>query len=255
MLRSTLSLLAAAMIAAVSAAPATAQSGADATTLTRPEIEVIIREYLIENPEVLEEAFTALQVKRQQAADARRLDALASMRDELENSPHGAVIGNPEGDITLVEFFDYNCGYCRRAMSDLDTLIETNPNLRVVLKELPVLGEGSVRAAAVSIAVNNVAPEAYREFHNKLLSVDGRADDAAALSIVDAMGLPRAEIEATMRSDAVGEAVNESRMLAELLQIEGTPSYVIGDVVEQGAVGVEQLQARINQSQCGQDVC
>lgn len=238
---------------AIPALPARAQD--DEAILSRTDVETIVREYLIANPEVLEEAFTALQVKRQEEANAKRAEALELMRDDLENSPTDPVMGNPEGDVTLVEFFDYNCGFCRRALDDLNKLVERDPDLRVVMKELPVLGEASVRAAAVSIAVHKVAPEAYAEFHRKLLGTQGRADDKAALQVVREMGLPLDEIETAMRSDLVGQVVTQSRTLAELLQIEGTPSYVIGDTVEQGAVGFEQLQARINRQRCGEDVC
>ncbi|UOM33074.1 DsbA family protein [Acuticoccus sp. I52.16.1] len=237
------------------ATPALAQQAADQPALSRSDVETIVREYLIANPEVLEEAFGALQAKRQAAAEEERAEALVAVRGELETSPHNAILGNPEGDVTLVEFFDYNCGYCRRALDDLERLIEADPDLRVVMKELPVLGEASVRASAVSIAVHQVAPEAYPEFHRKLLSSDGRADDEAAFSVVEQMGLPRDEIEATMRSDVVGEAIQESTRLARLLQIEGTPSYVIGDTMEYGAVGYDQLRARINQQRCGADEC
>ena len=255
MFRPFIALAALASVAALSPAPLTAQEAQPSAALTRSDVETIVREYLVANPEVLEEAFTALQVKRQKAAEAERAEALALVRDDLEAAEHGAVLGNPDGDVTLVEFFDYNCGFCRRALSDLDRLVEEDPNLRVVLMELPVLGEGSVRAAAVSIAVNQVAPEAYPEFHRRLLGSQGPADDEAALAVVEEMGLPRDEIEAAMRSDAVGETVTESTRLARLLQVEGTPSYVIGDAIEQGAVGYGQLRARINQQRCGADSC
>ncbi|WP_202913366.1 DsbA family protein [Acuticoccus sediminis] len=255
MFRPFLALAAMASVVIAAPAPLYAQQAADTPVLNRSDVETIVREYLVANPEVLEEAFMALQTKRQATADAERAEALASVRDDLESSTNSAVLGNPDGDVTLVEFFDYNCGFCRRALSDLDELIEGDPNLRVVLKELPVLGEGSVRAAAVSIAVHNIAPEAYPEFHKKLLSSEGRADDQVAFAVVDEMGLPRDEIEVAMRSDKVRDTVSESNRLARLLQIEGTPSYVIGDVVEQGAVGVDQLRARINQQRCGEDVC
>ncbi len=253
--RPLIALAAVATLALAVPAPLLAQEAAGEPVLSRSDVETIVREYLIANPEVLEEAFTALQVKRQAAAEAERAEALAMIRDELETSPYNAVLGNPDGDVTLVEFFDYNCGFCRRAMDDLERLIEGDPNLRVVLKELPVLGEASVRAAAVSIAVHQVAPEAYGEFHRKLISGDGRADDEAAFAVIEEMGLPRDEIERTMRTESVGELIQESTRMARLLQIDGTPTYVIGNVVEQGAVGYDQLRARINQERCGADDC
>lgn len=131
--------------------------------------------------------------------------------------------GNPDGDVTLVEFFDYNCGYCRRAAEDLNKLIEANPDLRVVLKEFPVLGPESVEAAQVGIAVNEVAPERYGEFHDTLLASDSRVDAQAALAVVDEMGIDRAAVEAAMEADVVQATIEEVYTLANALGLTGTP--------------------------------
>jgi protein-disulfide isomerase len=228
---------------------------ADETALTRSDVESIVREYLLANPEILEEAFTALQQKREAEADAARLEQLAVYRDELENSPRDPVLGNPEGDVTLVEFFDYNCGYCRRAHDDMKRLIEGDPELRVVLKEFPVLGRSSMEAAAVSIAVNMIAPDLYGEFHEKLMTRDGEANEAAALEVAEALGLSREEIRTEIRSDAVRETVEASYEVAQALGLSGTPSYVVGDIVEFGAVGYDALKESINETRCGELVC
>ncbi|WP_108661157.1 DsbA family protein [Acuticoccus kandeliae] len=228
---------------------------ADEAPLSRSDVETIVREYLLANPEVLEEAFAALQTKRQEEAAVARTASLELYRDALETSEHGAVLGNPNGDVTLVEFFDYNCGYCRRAMDDLDRLIEGDPNLRVVLKEFPVLGQSSMEAAAVSIAVLNVAPDAYAEFHDRLLGGEGQASEDVALQIVSDMKLPRDQITELMRSDKVRDAIQESYEIAQALGLSGTPSYVIGDNVEFGAVGYDALKLRINEARCGATSC
>ncbi|XWN33745.1 MAG: DsbA family protein [Devosia sp.] len=228
---------------------------ADEAPLTRSDVETIVREYLLQNPEVLEEAFAALQTKREAEAAKARVASLSEYRERIENSEHDAVIGNPNGDVTLVEFFDYNCGFCRRAMEDMNKLIENDPNLRVVLKEFPVLGQQSMEAAAVSIAVNQVAPDLYGEFHKRLMGHEGPADESTALALVDAMSLPRQAIEENMRSDAVRAAVEESYEIAQALGLSGTPSYVIGDTVEFGAVGYDALRQRINEARCGQVTC
>jgi protein-disulfide isomerase len=243
---------------ATAAAPALAQSGggggADAP-LTRGDVEGIVRDYLIANPEVLQEAFNALQTKRTAEAATARAAAIESNRAALETSPLGPVLGNPDGDVTLVEFFDYNCSYCRHALGDLNDLIAADPNLRVVLREFPVLGEGSMKAAAVSIAVHEVAPERYEEFHNALLSNQGHADEAVALQTVDSLKIPRAAVEAAMRSDSVRKSVEESYRLGQALKLDGTPSYIVGDAVEEGAVGVAALKQRINEARCGKADC
>jgi protein-disulfide isomerase len=236
-------------------AAAVAPAARAETPLTRGDVETIVRDYLLANPEVLEEAFTALQAKRQTEADAARAGALADNRDRLISSPLSAVIGNPDGDVTLVEFFDYNCTYCRHALDDLEKLIAGDPKLRVVLKEFPVLGQGSMEAAAVSIVVHEIAPETYDDFHRALMALDAHADEAAALEIAGRLGLPVDDIRERMRSERVKATVRENYDLAQSLGLTGTPSYVVGDKVEFGAVGYETLVARVNEARCGTETC
>ena len=234
---------------------ATVASADDGAPQSRTEVETIVREYLLANPEILEEAFTVLQDRRQAAEDEARLATIEENRETLVASPNDGVLGNPDGDVTMVEFFDYNCGYCRRAMGDLAQLLETDPNLRVVLKEFPVLGQASMEAAAVSIAVQSLYPDSYEDFHHRLMTTEGRADGAAALQVAEDLQLPRDELEDTMRSDHVRSVVQESYELAQSLGLSGTPSYVIGDSVEFGAVGFDQLKMRINEARCGSLTC
>lgn len=251
MYRIALAVLAAVLLAVPLATVTRAQD----TPLTRSDVETIIREYLLANPELLEEVFTELQTKRQAEADAARVEQLVAYRDALESSPLDPVLGNPDGDVTLVEFFDYNCGFCRRAHEDMERLIAEDPNLRVVLKEFPVLGRPSMEAAAVSIAVNKLAPDRFAEFHGRLMAHEGTADRETALSVAQEMGLSRAEIEAAMESDVVRETVEQSYEIAQALGLSGTPSYVVGDIVEFGAVGFDQLLQGINQTRCGELTC
>lgn len=222
---------------------------------TRAELEAIILETILDNPEVLEQAFAKLQEDRQREADEARVASIAQYRERLEASPTDGVIGNPDGDVTLVEFFDYNCGFCARALDDLYAILEEDKNLRVVLKEFPVLGQASMEAAAVSIGVSKNHPDAYEEFHRRVLSYRGAADGNVALSIAAEMGLPRDALAEGMRSDDVRQVVEEGYELAQALGLSGTPSYVIGDRVEFGAVGVDALKAAISQARCGADAC
>lgn len=238
----------------VAAAPVAALPAA-AQDLTRSDVETIVREYLLANPEVLEEAFTALQQKREVEAESERAAALVSMRAKLEASDLDPVIGNPEGAVTLVEFFDYNCGFCRQAHEDLKRLIDANPDLRVVMKEFPVLGVASMEAASISIAVNQVAPEAYYEFHDRLIRHEGAANEAVAMEIVRDLGLPVADVKAAQSSPVVRETVESSYEVAQALGLSGTPSYVVGDTVEFGAVGFERLQSAVNMAACGAATC
>jgi protein-disulfide isomerase len=124
----------------------------------RAKIEEIIREYLLANPEVIEEAITALREKREAAERVAQSRTIEEKAELIFNSKNQMVLGNPDGAITLVEFFDYNCGYCKRALSDMNALLETNPDLRIVMKEFPILSEGSLEAARISVAVKDIAP-------------------------------------------------------------------------------------------------
>ena len=182
--------------------PASAQSFSDTQ---RGDIETIVRNYLIAHPEVLEEAMNELQ-KRQSAAEAEKHEAGVSKNAEaIFNSPRGVTIGNKDGDVTFVEFFDYNCGYCKRAMADMMELMKADPKLKVVLKEFPVLGVGSVEAAQVAVAVRMQDPtgKKYLDFHQKLLGGRGAADKARAMAVAKEIGLDMGKLEKDLGSAEV----------------------------------------------------
>ncbi|MES0809132.1 DsbA family protein [Roseibium sp. SCPC15] len=229
---------------------------AAAQDIDRSEIEKIVREYLIQNPEVIAEALTELERREQEAAEAARLQALTDSADILFNSTRQVVLGNPEGSVTLVEFFDYNCGYCKRAYGDMVRLIEEEPDLKVVLKEFPVLGQGSIEAAQVAVAVNSVAPEKYGEFHEALLLRRGQANLASALAAATGTGIPEEDLKKAMETDEAGATFEEVYTIANRLGLTGTPSYVVGNEVVQGAVGYDQLRAKIDAvKNCGEASC
>jgi protein-disulfide isomerase len=214
----------------------------------RGEIETVIREYLLQNPEVLRDAMIELQ-RRQQAAEAKeRADAVKKNRALVYESPRGVVIGNPKGDVAVVEFFDYNCGYCKRALPDMDALLKSDPKLKFVMKEFPVLGPGSVDAAKVSVAVRMQDKDGskYPIFHRLLLGARGEANRERALAAAKEAGLNLAQIEKDLKSDEIEATLLESMTLADALGISGTPSYVIGDQVVPGAVGFDALKKQID---------
>lgn len=240
-----LTLLAAAMMLALpAAAPARAQTfSAD----QRQEIEGIVKNYLLQHPEVMQDVMAELE-KHQQEADAEKhRSAVVANNATIFNSPHQVVLGNPQGKATVVEFFDYNCGFCKRALPDMLTLLKTDPNLKFVLKEFPVLGEGSVEAARVAVAarMQDVTGKKYIEFHQKLLGGRGPADKARALAVAKEVGFDMARLEKDMTSDEVKKTINENLKLADLIGINGTPSYVVGDEVVVGAVGLDALREKI----------
>ena len=223
----------------------------------RGDIEKIVREYLIAHPEVLEEAMNELS-KRQAAAEAaKHASGVADNADAIFNSPRNVTIGNKDGDVTFVEFFDYNCGYCKRAMTDMMELMKADPKLKVVLKEFPVLSAGSVEAAQVGVAVRMQDPtgKKYLDFHQKLLTGRGAADKARAMAVAKEVGLDMAKLEKDLASAEVRNTLEENFKLAEAMGMNGTPSYVIGKQVVIGAVGVENLREKISNARCGKATC
>ena len=224
----------------------------------RGEIETIIREYLLKNPGVLQEVIQEME-RRQALADADKHRAtIKELSPAIFDSKHQVVIGNPQGDVTLVEFFDYNCGFCRRALADKIELMKNDPKLRIVLKEFPVLGEGSTQAAQVAVAVrmqDKTGGRKYFEFHQKMFSTRGQIDRTRALAVVREIGLDAARAERDMTSPEVKQTLEESFKLAEALNINGTPTYVVGNQVIVGAVGVQPLREAVNITRCGKATC
>jgi protein-disulfide isomerase len=233
---------------------ASAQSFSDSQ---RGDIETIIKNYLVAHPEVVEDAMTELS-KRQAAAETEKHQAtIAKNADAIFNSPRGVTIGNKDGDVTFVEFFDYNCGYCKRAMADMLELMKTDPKLKVVLKEFPVLGPGSVEAAQVAVAARMQDPvgKKYLDFHQKLLGGRGQADKARAMAAAKDAGFDMARLEKDLASPEVRATIEENFKLAEDMGMNGTPSYVIGKEVVVGAVGLEGLKEKIGVARCGKATC
>jgi protein-disulfide isomerase len=192
----------------------------------------------------------------QQAAAAEKHKAAVKEHAQgLFNSPDEVVLGNPKGDVNFVEFFDYNCPYCKHALNDMLTLLKTDPKLRVVLKEFPVLGPGSVAAAKVAVAVRMQAPDKYLEFHTKLLGGRGHADEARALAVAKEIGLDMDRLKKDMKGPEVEKTLKQDFSLAEALGLNGTPSYVIGDNVVVGAIGLQGLKEDINTARCGKASC
>jgi protein-disulfide isomerase len=234
-------------------APARAQTFSDTQ---RGEIEKIIKDYLISHPEVLEQASAELEKRKQEAEAERAKTQIASHAQALFHSPRQVTVGNTKGDVTLVEFFDYNCGYCKRALADLTTIMKDDPNLRVVLKEFPVLGPGSIEAAKVAVAVRmQDSGKKYFDFHTRLLGGRGQADLAHALQAAKEAGFDMARLQKDMNSDEVKSSIEEDMKLAEALGLNGTPSYIIGSQVVIGAVGLDALKQKVNVARCGKTTC
>lgn len=229
--------LLAALVAAVVAAVVTATSiyfvlwrgapGGVLATLEQAKIEQVVREYLTRNPEILVEMTTELD-NRQQAAEAKKQQMLIGEHaEQIYRSPTSFVAGDPDGDVTVVEFFDYNCGYCRRALPALVELIDNDDKVRVVLKELPIFGDDSEDAAKAALAADKQGK--YFEMHQKLFSDPGKANKEKALKIAQELDMDVAQLETDMEDPEIQKSLDESRALAEKIGVEGTPFYLIGD--------------------------
>jgi protein-disulfide isomerase len=238
-----------ALVLGLLALPAIAQQKPN---FTREEIEAIIREYIVKNPEILQEAAVELE-RRQAEAQAEAVRSVVSNpKSALYESPHHMVIGNPKGDVTLVEFFDYNCGFCKRGLKDMMRLVESDKNLRIVLKDFPILSPGSRDAAAVAYAYKKQAsPENYWKFHFTLMGLEGRIGKDEALGVVKDLGGDMKRLEADLAKSDFEAAFEETRSLAGPLGITGTPTYVVV-----GARGYDTLAARIaNYRKCKKAEC
>ncbi len=196
-------------------------------------IEGMIKDYLLANPEVMLEVQNALESRMEELQAKKLQAAIAGKSEEIYRSPDAPVAGNTKGDVTVVEFFDYNCGYCKRAFSDIAKLIEKDKGVKLVLKELPILSKGSEEAARVALAAKLQGK--YWEVHRALLSMRGQANEQTALAVAEKAGLDMAKLKADMKGETVTQEIARVRDLAQVMGIQGTPHFLIGDRTIAGA--------------------
>ena len=243
--------------AALAFCASAAAPAAEFTPAQKDEIGAVVKDYLIAHPEVLREALDALDKHEKQAAAEAREKIVADQSDALFASAHQATVGNPKGGATLVEFFDYNCHYCKGALPDIARLMKDDPNLKVVLKDFPVLGPDSVEASRVSIGVRNqLTGDRFWQFHQKLLGMHGPVGKNEALAVAKEMGVDMDRLNKDIASPEAKASIEEVMRMADALQINGTPSFVVGQEVVIGAVGYDQLKDKIDSvHKCGHAVC
>ena len=219
-------------------------AGMDMTDEERAQFRAEVRAYLLENPEVILEAVQIME-QRQQAAQAQNDVALVHANlAELHDTTQSWETGNPDGDITLVEFVDYRCGYCRRAHEDVKALVESDGNIRLIIKEFPILGEASVASSRFAIAVLQLAgSEVYGPVHDALIALRGNPDEATLRQLATEVGLDADEIMAHAESESVSAVINATRALAGRLQITGTPTFVMNGEMLRGYLPLDQMRA------------
>lgn len=218
-------------------------------TLPQDAFERRVRDYLVANPEVLVEAMQNLERKQRDAEQTEAQSALATHRDELLNSPESPVGGNPQGDVTLVEFFDYNCPYCRQVAPVMIKAEEDDPQLRIVYKEFPILGPNSMFAAKAGLAARR--QNLYPQFHKAMMLVSGSADEARVVAVAEEIGLNVEQLRADMQNPAIDAEIGRNLALARALRINGTPGFVIGDEILRGATDLQTMQRLVAKARQG----
>jgi protein-disulfide isomerase len=228
---------------ALMAAPA---QSADLTAMTDAEREAFraeVRAYLMDNPEVIIEAVNLMEQRKAEAQAQADLGLVAANADDIFDDGFSYVGGNPEGDITLVEFMDYRCGYCRRAKPEVAKLLKNDGNIRVIIKEFPILGEASMLSSRFAIATKQVAgDEAYIQVHDALMELNGDLTDVVLRRLADGFGLDADAILERMDSEEVTAEIAATRALAQKLQISGTPTFVLEDELLRGFLPADQME-------------
>lgn len=224
--------------------PASALAG-EFDAKQRDEIGAIVRGYLLKNPEILLEISKELEKRQQVAEDQQRGSSIAQHADEIFRSKADLVVGNPKGDVTIVEFFDYNCPWCKKSMPELQKLLKADPNIRLVLKEFPILGEGSEYAARAALASQSQGK--YWQFHQALFAHEGKVSKDIVDEIAKDQGLDVAKLKADMGKPEFEATVKRNQALAQTLGINGTPGFVVGDKLIPGFVPGDNLAAAVKE--------
>lgn len=215
------------------------------------QVEKLIERYLDENPEAVVRAFHKYQQQQEEAQQLRQRENLSGLRDLLENSASSPVRGNPDGDVTLVEFFDYRCGFCKRVHGTVTDAVESDGNVRLVYKEFPILGPESVFASRASLGVFFAHPLKYPAFHDAMMTTRGQLSQARVMSIAKDLGLKPEEVVAAMKDPRVDEEIQRNMQLAQSLGINGTPGFVVGSEIVPGAVDEDALKELIAKARQG----
>mgnify|MGYP001345581843 CR=1 FL=1 len=237
---------------ALSAVPAAAGEDDGALSAAQKrEVEKTVRDYLSTNPEVLLKAIQLLRLQQEDQARQKVSDALFTLRGELENDPASPVGGNPEGDVTIVEFYDYNCGFCKRVFPTVMKLLNEDGNIRYVFKEYPILGPQSVFAARAALAAWKLDEGKFMAFHTAMMEIRGSLTEKRVMKTAEDAGLDVATLRQGMADGEIDRILENNHALARSLNINGTPGFVIGDQLVPGAIDVETMRALVEKARRG----
>ena len=223
---------------------------ATADGMDEDRIKELVLEAIRENPGIVFEAAQLFEQQQQALQAQAAAQVLDTEKATLENDPNAPVLGNPDGDVTVVEFFDYNCPYCRRVKPEMEALLAADPNVRVVYREWPILGDGSVFAARAALASRNQGK--YEEFHWAMMQLKERAEEASILRTAEDIGLDVAQLRSDMNGPEIEEHIQTSMRLAQSLGFSGTPSFVIGDSLAPGLIQADQMIELVDQARAAE---
>lgn len=245
-------LLISAVMATALVAPMTAHAEPlDLSAMTPEDRRVFrdeVRTYLLENPEVIFEAIQILEERRnQQAVDADR-QMIVTHAEAIFDDGFSYVGGNPDGDVTLVEFIDYRCGFCKRAHPEIEELLDRDPNVRLIVKEFPILGPDSVRAGKLALAALAIDPTRYKALNDGLMGYRGNLTEQVAYRIAGETGYDIAELKEKANSTEIDDRLNQNYQLARNLRLEGTPAFIVGDEVIRGYLPVDDMLAAVQEA-------
>ncbi len=209
-------------------------------------IEEIVHDFILANPEVLIEALQTYQENQRLAEERHREEAVVAFQAQLDNGYPAPVLGNPDGDVTLVEFFDYRCGYCKMVAPRVQQALDEDPNLRVVMMEFPILSPQSVEGAKAALAAEKQGK--YEEFHFALMARPGNMSQAHILATAESVGLDPDQLAEDMESDEIAGIIEQNREIGQALGVSGTPAMIVGDQFIPGAVDLSELKNRIAQA-------
>lgn len=219
--------------------------------MSKEDVQNIIHDYIMDNPQVIMESFERFQRKQVEERMNKAKENISKYQKELTENPKSPEIGNPKGDVTVVYFFDYNCGYCKRAFPTVAKLVEEDKKVRVVLKELPILGPTSELAAKYALAVNMIDKSKYFAYHSELMKFTGEKSEASLTEMAKKVGIKEDKLKETVAKPEISEYLNSVRELSQSIGIGGTPAFVVGNELIPGAIELDGLKAKVQAARSG----
>ncbi len=225
-------------------------AGGNKASLNPEQLNKAIADFIVKNPQVVAAALQQGGRVDDEQREAQAKKAITQNADELRNDPKTPSLGNPKGDVVVVEFFDYNCGFCKRMLPSIQQVLNEDNNVKIVLKELPILGPGSLEASKISLAVYNLAPEKYFDFHQKALSGNVHEKEQS-IAIATSLGIKKDKLLAESEGEAVKAQLEKHKQLAGKLGVRGTPNFIIGEQAFRGAIDLDEMKKAISDARGG----